>query len=93
MLRAAPFAVFALIVVVVAELGLDVLGALVAYSVVTIAGMGLMIFAVYPLLLRLGTRGRMGYRRFQRGIAPAQLLAFSSSSSAASPPACPASAS
>jgi len=81
---AAPYAVFALIVKVTAVMGLDVLRALVVYSVVVIVGLAVMMLGVYPLILRLGTR--VGYRRFFRGIAPAQLLAFSSSSSAATLP-------
>lgn len=80
----APYAVFALIVKVVAELGLDVLGALVAYAVTLIFGLALMIFVIYPAVLKLFTP--MRYGRFFRGIAPAQLLAFSSSSSSATLP-------
>jgi Na+/H+-dicarboxylate symporter len=80
----APFAVFALLARVVAELGLDVLGALASYSVAVILGLALMMFAVYPLVLRLIAKVR--YRRFFRAIAPAQLLAFSSSSSSATLP-------
>ncbi|HRQ73158.1 MAG TPA: cation:dicarboxylase symporter family transporter [Phycisphaerales bacterium] len=45
-----------------------------------------MAFVVYPSILLTLARGRMGYRRFFRGIAPAQLLAFSSSSSSATLP-------
>ncbi len=82
----APYAVFALIARVLADLGLDVLRALLAYSGVVIAGLVLMAFVIYPSILLTLARGRMGYRRFFRGIAPAQLLAFSSSSSSATLP-------
>jgi len=80
----APYAVFALIAKVVAGLGLDVLGALIVYSLTVIVGLGTMVGVVYPTLLR--TLGGVGPRRFFGAIAPAQLLAFSSSSSAATLP-------
>jgi len=80
----APYAVFALIARVVADLGLDVLQALLAYSLVVVFALGMMIFVVYPLVLRVFTPVRYG--RFFGAIAPAQLLAFSSSSSGATLP-------
>jgi len=80
----APFAVFALIVKVVAELGLDILSALIIYSATVIGGLGLMILVVYPAIMKAFTP--MGYGRFFGGIAPAQLLAFSSASSSATLP-------
>lgn len=80
----APFAVFALIVVVVADLGTEVLLSLLKYSVVVVLGLVIMVFGVYPLVLRVFTP--VGYHRFFRAIAPAQLLAFSSSSSGATLP-------
>jgi len=80
----APYAVFALIVRVVADLGLDVLGALAIYSATVIGGLALMVSVVYPLVLRVLTP--VGYGRFFGGIAPAQLLAFSSASSSATLP-------
>jgi Na+/H+-dicarboxylate symporter len=81
---AAPIAVFALLTRVVARMGLDVLGALIVYSLVVIGGLALMIVIVYPFVLRSFTG--VGMRRFYRAIAPAQLLAFSSSSSSATLP-------
>jgi Na+/H+-dicarboxylate symporter len=83
-MMAAPVAVFCLIVRVMATLGLDVLGALLVYSFTVIAGLALMTFGLYPLVLRIF--GGIGPRRFFRAIAPAQLLAFSSSSSSATLP-------
>ncbi|MCB9681774.1 MAG: dicarboxylate/amino acid:cation symporter [Alphaproteobacteria bacterium] len=80
----APIAVFALIVRVIATLGLDVLGALLVYTTTVVAGLAVMMGVVYPGLLRLFTG--MGLRRFYGAIAPAQLLAFSSSSSSATLP-------
>jgi len=81
---AAPYAVFALIARVIAALGIEVLSALAAYSAVVVAGLAILLFGVYPTLLKLTTP--VGYRRFFRAIAPAQLLAFSSSSSNATLP-------
>ncbi len=80
----APYAVFALIVVVVADLGIAVLGALAKYAATVVLGLSIMIFAVYPTALRVFTP--VGFRRFFGAIAPAQLLAFSSSSSGATLP-------
>ena len=80
----APFAVFALIVVVLSDLGIGLLWNLLQYAGVVIFGLVVMIFAVYPAVLRTFTK--VGYRRFFRAISPAQLLAFSSSSSGATLP-------
>jgi len=83
----APYAVFALIVKQIADLGLDILGSLAVYSLVVVAGLATMMFVVYPLVLKLLTRSsglRLG--RFYKAISPAQLLAFSSASSSATLP-------
>lgn len=89
LMRAAPVAVFALIALTVAGLGLEVLGALAVYCGVVISGLAIVLLGVYPTLLWLGTpaTNRVGLVRFFRGLAPAQLLAFSSSSSSATLPA------
>lgn len=84
LMLAAPYAVFALIVGVMANLGLEVLGALVVYSLTVLVGLGVMVFGVYPTILRTFAGVRPG--RFFDAIAPAQLLAFSSSSSSATLP-------
>lgn len=81
---AAPVAVFCLIARVMASLGLDVLGALLVYSLTVVAGLAVMTFVVYPAVL-WGV-ARVSPRRFFAAIAPAQLLAFSSSSSSATLP-------
>lgn len=80
----APFAVFALIVVVLSDLGIGLLWNLLQYAGVVVFGLVVMVFGVYPLVLRLFTP--VGYARFFRAISPAQLLAFSSSSSGATLP-------
>jgi Na+/H+-dicarboxylate symporter len=83
-LMIAPYAVFALIVEQIAELGLDILGSLAVYSIVVVAGLATMMFVVYPIGFKL--LGGVGYRRFFRAMSPAQLLAFSSASSSATLP-------
>ncbi len=80
----APYAVFALIVTVIADLGVEVLRKLVAYCLTAVLGLAIMMFVVYPAVLRAFTPVRYG--RFFRAISPAQLLAFSSSSSGATMP-------
>ncbi len=83
-MRIAPYAVFALIAGVVGQLGLGVLQPLIGYCIAVVAGLAVLIFGFYPLVLRLLTP--IGYRQFFRGISQAQLLAFSSSSSSATLP-------
>lgn len=83
-MQVAPYAVFALLVEVLATMGLDVLGALIVYSFVVIGGLAVMTFLVYPTILRL--LSGVSPAQFFPAIAPAQLLAFSSSSSSATLP-------
>ena len=83
-LMIAPYAVFALIVEQIAELGLDILGSLAVYSLVVVAGLATMMFVIYPIGFKL--MGGVGYGRFFRAMSPAQLLAFSSASSSATLP-------
>lgn len=80
----APYAVFALIVKVTADLGVEVLVSLLKYCAVVVLGLAIMLFIVYPAFVVALTP--VGYRRFFRAVAPAQLLAFSSSSSGATLP-------
>ena len=54
------------------------------YSLTVSVGLLLMIFVVYPLLLKLFTK--VNYFSFFKAISPAQMLAFSTSSSAATLP-------
>ncbi|QDT70550.1 Proton glutamate symport protein [Planctomycetes bacterium MalM25] len=82
---AAPVGVFALLAALVAETpSWDVFRALLLYSLCVVAGLAVLIFGVYPGLVVAFT-GK-GYGEFFRGISPAQLLAFSTSSSAATLP-------
>lgn len=81
-MRFAPVGVFALL----ASLNIDVglLQALGVYSLNVVLGLAVMVFITYPLILKAFTR--MPYMRFIKGILPAQVLAFSTSSSAATLP-------
>lgn len=82
---AAPYGVAALMAALVAETpSWGVFLSLLSYSLCVIAGLCLMIFGFYPLLVVMFT-GR-SYTSFFKGLAPAQLLAFSTSSSAATLP-------
>lgn len=82
---AAPYGVFALLAaLVVASPSKDLFIALLMYSLCVLGGLAIMIFGVYPLLVKTLT-GR-SISSFFAGISPAQLLAFSTSSSAATLP-------
>jgi len=91
-MRAAPFFVFCLVAGKIGALVGDdperlysVFQSLGLYSVTVVIGLLLMIFVVYPLLMKL-FRPDMTFSKFFKGMSPAQLLAFSSSSSAATLP-------
>lgn len=88
LIRAAPIAVFALITGIIAALGLSVFKALLVYCVVVVLGLAIILFILYPGLTTLLTprRNRVGWGRFFKAMAPAQLFAFTSSSSAATLP-------
>lgn len=82
---AAPIGVFALMadLIVHAPSG-ELISALLLYSMTVLIGLSIMIFLLYPLLIKTFT-GK-SYKFFFKGISPAQLLAFSTSSSAATLP-------
>ena len=80
----APYGVFALIAAVVADFGVGILFVLFKYSAVVIAGLILHTIVVYSSAMKIFTRQKVG--AFFRGIRPAQLIAFSSSSSSATLP-------
>lgn len=80
----APYGVFALLAALVVEApSLELFQALALYAITLLLGLSAMIL-VYALIVKLFT-GR-NPARFFKGIAPAQLLAFSTSSSAATLP-------
>ena len=82
---AAPIGVFALLSALVVESpSADIFVSLLYYALCVVAGLAIMLFVVYPLGVRYFT-GK-SYKFFMTGISPAQLLAFSTSSSAATLP-------
>jgi len=90
-MEAAPFFVFALMAGVIAKMAdnpaevVQIFKGLLSYSVVVLLGLGIMIFLVYPGLITTLVRD-LSYAEFLRRISPAQFLAFSTSSSAATLP-------
>ncbi|MCP9236854.1 dicarboxylate/amino acid:cation symporter [Lewinella sp. JB7] len=85
LMATAPYAVFALLAALVVEApSADLFAALLSYSLCVLLGLGVLVMVLYPLLVRLLTG--VSYGAFFRGIAPVQLLAFSTSSSAATLP-------
>lgn len=82
----APYGVFALLAGLVVDFGgsASLFIALGKYSFTVVLGLLLMAFLVYPLILKVFTKVK--YFDFFRGISPAQMLAFSTSSSAATLP-------
>lgn len=87
-MKAAPIAVFALSVGIVSSFGIDIFLMLGKYCLVVILGLAIILFVLYPGLTTLLTpRGnRVGWGRYFRAISPAQLVAFTSSSSAVTLP-------
>lgn len=91
-MQAAPFFVFALLAGVVSKMAGDDVGKVLEifkglswYSLTVFLGLMLMIFLIYPLVLKLFVKA-ISYTGFFKGISPAQTLAFSTSSSAATLP-------
>tara|TARA_B100001250_G_scaffold98898_1_gene83028 strand:- start:831 stop:2171 length:1341 start_codon:yes stop_codon:yes gene_type:complete len=88
---AAPYFVFALLAGVISKLAgdnpagvLEIFKGLGVYSLVVLIGLGFMVFVVYPSIMYLFTKKT--YSHFFKSIASAQMLAFSTSSSAATLP-------
>ena len=87
----APYGVFALLASLMVDFSdgdirnvIELFSALGLYSLAVIIGLLTMILVVYPIILKLFTK--MNYFDFFKGILPAQMLAFSTSSSAATLP-------
>ena len=81
---AAPYGVFALLAALVVEApSLELFQALALYAITLLLGLAIMII-VYIIIVRVFTNKKASF--FMKGIAPAQLLAFSTSSSAATLP-------
>jgi Na+/H+-dicarboxylate symporter len=91
-MKGAPFFVFALMAGIVSEMAGDspakifeLFKGLTWYSVTVLAGLLLMAFIIYPTVMKFFVK-RLTYSGFLKGISPAQMLAFSTSSSAATLP-------
>ncbi len=91
LMKYAPIGVFALMMSLVVDFAgddlngaIDLFSALGMYSLTVIIGLFFMIFVIYPSALKLFSDIRP--KKFFKGIFPAQLLAFSTSSSAATLP-------
>lgn len=85
MMLFAPYGVFALITTLIAEApSFDVFKALGMYAFTVVLGLLLLVYGVYSLFVYFF--GRMNPFRFFKAILPAQLLGFSTSSSAATLP-------
>lgn len=84
-MMASPLGVFALMAALMVEIpDFSTLAALGVYALAVVLGLLLMTFVLYPTLLM--TLAKVNPVRFFKAIAPAQLLAFSTSSSAATLP-------
>lgn len=91
-MRASPVLVFALMAGLIADLAGDDLSkigeifkGLSFYAIVVLLGLLILGFGLYPLLIAVFAKGT-GFLDFLKKISPAQLLAFSTSSSAATLP-------
>ncbi|MBL3657703.1 dicarboxylate/amino acid:cation symporter [Fulvivirga sediminis] len=90
-MKAAPFFVFALLAGVIAKMAdtpaevFEIFKGLWTYSVTLVIGLAFMAFVFYPLLITLFVK-KLSYKEFFKNISPAQFLAFSTSSSAATLP-------
>ena len=83
-MQAAPYGVFALIAAVVADFGLGIIVMLAKYCAVVLLGLLTYVLLVQSSMVRI--LARTSVLRFFRGIRPAQLVAFSCSSSSATLP-------
>ena len=90
-MKAAPFFVFCLLAGVVAKMAdspqevLEIFKGLGSYSLTLFIGLFLLTFVVYPLIVT-SLVSKMSFKDFFKNISPAQFLAFSTSSSAATLP-------
>lgn len=80
----APYAVAALLFSLTSKLGFDMLIQLAKFVATVVLALGIHMFVVFPLLLKL--LGGMSPLAFFRGAQPAMLTAFSTSSSSATLP-------
>lgn len=90
-MKAAPFFVFALLAGVIAKMAntpaevFEIFKGLGSYSITLTLGLAFMVFVFYPIIATIFIK-KIDYKKFFRNISPAQFLAFSTSSSAATLP-------
>ena len=90
-MKVAPYFVFALLAGVIAKMAnspaevLEIFIGLGSYSVTMFVALAFMVFVFYPVVLS-GLIKKLNYKKFFRNMGPAQLMAFSTSSSAATLP-------
>lgn len=84
-MKLAPYGVFALSASIVGAFGVEILTLLLKYVLVVIVGLALYMMVAFSLAI--ATFSDLGVRRFFRGIRPAQVIAFTTSSSSATLPA------
>ena len=90
-MKAAPFFVFCLLAGVVAKMAdspqevFEIFIGLGSYSLTLFSGLFLLTFVMYPLIVK-SLISKMSFKDFFKNISPAQFLAFSTSSSAATLP-------
>jgi Na+/H+-dicarboxylate symporter len=90
-MRVAPYFVFALMAGVIAKMAdtpaevFEIFKGLGTYAITVFIGLAFMVFVFYPAIIS-GMVKKISYRDFFRSISPAQLMAFSTSSSAATLP-------
>ena len=90
-MKGAPYFVFALVAGEFSKLAdnssefFNILVGLSTYALVVFGGLLIMVVGVYPLMMKLFVK-RFSYQKFFKAISPAQTLAFSTSSSAATLP-------
>ena len=90
-MKAAPFFVFALLAGVIAKMAdtpaevWEIFKGLGSYSITLFVGLMFMVFVFYPLVVTVFVK-KLSYKEFFKNISPAQFLAFSTSSSAATLP-------
>jgi Na+/H+-dicarboxylate symporter len=83
-MQVAPFGVFALISATVGEFGFDILGTLFWYAAVLLAGLLIHTFGVLPVIVRVFSK--IPIKKFLKGMEEPMLVAFTTSSSAATLP-------
>lgn len=82
----APYGVFGLLSTIIIDTSgnMSILGALGFYALVVILGLFILAFAFYPILIKIFTNTPV--KHYLKSVVPVQLLAFSTSSSAATLP-------